>query len=252
MTFSVLPQIAFIFMLMFARIGTIIMLMPGVGEQTVPSNIRLAFAVATVLVLYPVASSYYTGFPASILGILPVLAGEFLIGLFIGLSIRLVLSAVQLAGTIIAFQIGISFAQSFNAALGVQGTVLDTFMTLLAIVLIFNADLHHILIAGFHDSFMLFPPGQGLPSGDLLTMAIRAIAESFRIGTQISAPFIVFGLLFYLGVGLLQKLMPQAQIFFVAMPANIGFGLLLFMFLLGGMMMWYLEYVKSMFGHFLL
>ncbi|WP_350334832.1 flagellar biosynthetic protein FliR [Coralliovum pocilloporae] len=251
MTFSVLPQIAFVFMLIFARVGTMVMLMPGVGEQTVSINIRLAFAIVTVLVLYPLVGPYYTAFPSSVVGILPILVGEVVIGLFIGLSIRLVLAAVQLAGTIIAFQIGISFAQSFNATLGIQGTVLDGFMTLLAIVMIFKVDLHHLLIAGFHDSFMLFPPGQGLPSGDLLMMAIQAISESFRIGTQISAPFIVFGLLFYLGVGLLQKLMPQAQIFFVAMPANIGFGLMLFIFLLAGMMMWYLEYVKEMFGRFL-
>ncbi|MBP0575629.1 flagellar biosynthetic protein FliR, partial [Mycobacterium tuberculosis] len=78
-------------------------------------------------------------------------------------------------------------------------------------------------------SYRLFPPGQWLEVGDFSAAALQLVAESFRVGVQMAAPFVVFGLIFNFGVGVLAKLMPQFQIFFVAMPANILLGLLLLM-----------------------
>ena len=81
-----------------------------------------------------------------------------------------------------------------------------------------------------------------LPAGDFSIMALSLISGAFRIGLQMSAPFIVFGLIFYLGIGVLARLIPQIQIFFIAMPANIFLSLILFMLLLSSMMMAYLAY----------
>ncbi|MDB5563321.1 MAG: FliR, partial [Hyphomicrobiales bacterium] len=76
-------------------------------------------------------------------------------------------------------------------------------------------------------------------------MAIKAIAGAFIVGLQMSAPFIVFGLVFSLGLGLLSKLMPQLQVFFIMMPANILMGVILFALLLSMMMGWYLTHFES-------
>ena len=81
--------------------------------------------------------------------------------------------------------------------------------------------------------------------GDAAQMAIEAVAGAFVIGVQMWAPFIVFGLVFYLGLGILGRLMPQLQVFFIAMPATIAVGLVLFALLLAMMMGWYLMHFED-------
>ena len=84
-----------------------------------------------------------------------------------------------------------------------------------------------------------------VPAGDFAEATVKLVAESFRVGVQISAPFLVFGLVFNLGLGMLQKMMPQFQIYFAAMPLSIGLGLLLFGFVLAAVMVWYMDHVRD-------
>ena len=108
-----------------------------------------------------------------------------------------------------------------------------TFLSVVAVALIFAFDLHHLLIRAIADSYTLFRPGGGLPTGDFAALAVKVVAESFLVAIQLAAPFLVFGLVFYVGLGILSRLMPQVQIFFVAMPANILLGFVILMLLMG-------------------
>jgi flagellar biosynthetic protein FliR len=199
-----------------------------------------------VMLVYPVASPLYpaglSAFPAR-LGLL--LAGEIAIGLFVGLAARLVMAAAQVAGTTIANQLGLGFAMAVDPTQGQQGVVIGNFVALLATTLVFSFDLHHLAIAGLTGSYRLFPPGQFMPVGDFAEAAVRMVGDSFKIGLQISAPFLAFGLLFQFGLGILSKLMPAFQIFFVAMPLNIGMGFALLALVLGTIMLWYMEHVRD-------
>lgn len=252
MNLSFLPDMAFLFMLIFARLGTMIMLMPALGESNVPTRIRLGLALSLTLVLYPLVSTRYVGgVPDQMLGIMLLLGGELLIGFFIGLATRLVMAAIQIAGTIIAGQSGLAFAMAFDPAQGQQGVIFSNFLSILAITLIFVTDLHFLLVGALHDSFLLFPPGSLMPVGDLAQNAVNTVGEAFSIGIRISAPFIVFGLVFYFGLGLLNRLMPQMQIFFIAMPANIFMGIGLLMLLLATLMTWYMGHVEATLSQFL-
>ncbi len=244
MTIDFLPQIAFAFMLIFARIGTMLMLMPAIGEGMIPMRLRLVFALAFTLVLYPLVSDAYPSLPPTLPGILELFAGELLVGFFIGLVTRLVVSCLQVAGSTIAFQTGLGFAQNVDPTQGTQGALFSGFLSMLGLTLIFATDLHHLLLAAIHDSYVLFRPGAALPIGDGAMIAVQTVAGTFRVGLQIAAPFITFGLIFYLGLGVLARLMPQIQVFFLAMPANIMLGFVMMAVLLGGMMAWFLEYFE--------
>ncbi len=251
-TISYLPEIAFIFMLIFGRLGTMIMIMPALGETTVPTRIRLSMALAITLVFYPVVAPFYpTGLAENIYRVLGMLGAEIIIGGFIGLATRLITSVLQIAGTVIANQSGLAFAMAFDPSQGVQGALFGNFLSVVGITLIFATDTHYLTIAAMHDSFELFPPGQWIPIGDAAELIMVTVAGVFSIGMRMAAPFIVFGLIFYFGLGLLNRLMPQMQIFFIAMPANIVIGLLLLMILLSTMMMWYLGHVEDAFSQFL-
>lgn len=251
MTISLLPQTAFLFMLMFARLGTMLMLMPALGERTMPMRVRLSMALTITLVLYPAVSTAYPPLPAGFGGMIWAFAGEFAIGFGIGLIARMISTSLQTAGTTIAFQMGLGFALSVDPSQGQQGALIGNFLSILGIALIFATDLHHMVLAALYDSYTLFRPGEAWPVGDFTEAALLTVSQTFVIGIQIAAPFIVFGLIFYLGLGILSRLMPQLQIFFIAMPANILVGFILFMFLIGAVMAWYLDHVESLLGRFL-
>lgn len=245
MTFSFLPELAYTFMLVFARLGAMISLMPGIGERSIPMRVRLVAALAITFVMFPVVAGTYGAVPETILAVILVLFGEVLVGLAIGLSARLIVSALTTAGTIISFQTGLAFAQNIDPSVGTQTAIFSSLLSVLGVVLVFALDLHHIAIAGVYDSFVLFRPGQPVPAGDFASVAVSLTAKAFSVAIQLSAPFIVFGLMFYLGLGVLSRLMPQIQIFFIAMPLNIGIGLMILAFLLATIMGWYINHLEE-------
>lgn len=244
MTFNLdfLPLTAFVFLLIFARVGSMVMALPGIGDKNVPTNIRLVFALALCLIFYPVVQGRFPAIPQTPMALMALFAHELLTGLALGMLVRIVMSGAQLAGSMVGFQSGLSFATSFDPNFGEQSNVIGTFFGVLALTLIFVGDLHHLLIMGIYDSYELFSPTMALPAGDFSVMALKLLSGAFRIALQMAAPFIVFGLIFYMGVGVLARLIPQIQIFFVAMPANIFVSLILFMLLLSSIMMAYLKY----------
>jgi len=251
MTVSWGPDVAYYFLLLFARVGTIMMLLPAIGEQTIPARIRLGFALAFSFVLYPLIAPELATTPATIAGVVGTVAHEFAVGLIIGGLIRLILVAAQVAGAVIAYQMGLSMAQTADPTQGgVQGAIVGNFLAFTGVTLIFVTDMHHMLLAGVYESYFYFPPDAPLMFGDAAEMAVRIIAGGFVVGVQMAAPLLVFGLVFYLGLGILGRLMPQIQVFFMAMPANIIIGLILFATLLGLMMTWYMTHLESQFAMF--
>jgi flagellar biosynthetic protein FliR len=106
----------------------------------------------------------------------------------------------------------------------------------LGITMIFATDLHYLIIGALNDSYRLFAPGTPLLTGDVAQLITRTVAGAFSIGIQLSAPFLVFGLLFNLGLGILSRLMPQMQVFFIGLPLSILLGFLILLVVVGAMM----------------
>lgn len=239
-----IPETAAAFMLAFARVGTLVMLLPGIGEQLLSPRVRLAFAVLLTIVVFPaVRPLVESGLSPD--ATLSLLLGEILVGLVIGLSVRMIVGALQTAGTIVAQQMGLGFAMSVDPTMGGQQAAVGNLITLLAIVLIFATDLHHLAIAAIRASYDMLPPG-GLPeAGDVARLGIAAAARGFSLAVQISAPFIVFGILFNLGLGVLSRLMPQLPVFFIALPATILGGALVLLVVVTLMMSVFLEDLRA-------
>jgi len=247
-----LPQTAFAFLMVFARIGAISMALPGIGDRTVPPRVRLVFALSLSLIMLPLMLDLLPTLPRALNAMAAALVGELLIGLAIGFAVRLIISVIQIAGMAIASQTGLAFAQSVDPTLGSQGTMVSSFLAVLAVAMIFATDLHHLMLKAMYDSYTLFKPGTGFPSGDFAHAALDTVETGFRVAVQLAAPFLVFGLIFYLGLGVLTRLIPQVQVFFVAMPANIAIGFILLLLLIGTLMMWFLEFFAQALQPFLL
>jgi len=225
--------------LVFARLGAILMLMPGFGEPAFPTRIRLAFALAFALAIGPQIAPQLPPPPERFAEGVMILVGETVIGVMVGAAARLFLAAASVAGQIVGYQTGLAMAQSFDPAQGQSGALPAQFLNLTFITLLFVTNTHHLLLSAAASSYALMPAGDAPIWGDAAQWALTIFTDSFVIGVQIAAPLLVFGLIFYLGLGVLSKLMPQAQLFFVAMPLNILLGFAVFALALGaGALVW--------------
>jgi flagellar biosynthetic protein FliR len=242
---SFLPALAAAYILVLARIGTMLMLLPGLGELNVPVRMRLSVALLLAAVLLPLHQSAYQVDLTSFGPLIAMLGEELFIGAVLGLSVRLIMSSLQVAGAVIAQQMGLGFVTAVDPTLGQQSVVVGNFLAMLGVTLIFATDLHHLVIAALNDSYTLFAPGEVPLLGDVAALTTRSVATAFRIGIQLSAPFLVFGLLFNIGLGVLSRLMPQMQVFFVGLPLSIMLGLVILLMVLGAMMTMFLGSVEN-------
>jgi flagellar biosynthetic protein FliR len=239
---SLLPLLAAAFMLVFARIGAMVMLLPGLGETNIPVRIKLAIALLLTLIILPLHRADYHVDMSSMAALLVLMVYEILIGIVLGATARVTLAALQVSGAVIAQQLGLGFVTSVDPTQGQQGVLIGNFLTLLGITMLFATDSHHLVIAALNDSYSIFSPGELVPSGDVAALATRAFAAAFRLGMQLSAPFLVFGLVFNVGLGVLARLMPQMQVYFVGVPLSIMAGFLIFGVVLTAMMGSFLDY----------
>jgi flagellar biosynthetic protein FliR len=237
-----LPALAVAFMLVFARIGAMVMLLPGLGEVNIPVRIKLAIALLLTLVILPLHRASFNVDMQSMAPLLVLMVQEIFIGIVLGATARVTLSALQVAGSIIAQQLGLGFVTAIDPTQGQQGLLIGNFLALLGITLLFATDSHYLVIAALNESYNIFSPGDLMPSGDVAALAVRAFAAAFKIGVQLAAPFLVFGLVFNIGLGILARLMPQMQVYFVGVPLSILAGFLILLVVLAAMMGVFLDY----------
>jgi len=237
-----LPALAASFMLVFARIGAMVMLLPGFGETNIPVRVRLGIALALTLIILPLHRNAYQISMTSMAPLLVMMFHEIVIGVVLGATARVTLAALAVAGSVIAQQLGLGFVTSVDPTQGQQGVLIGNFLTILGLTLLFATDTHYLIIEALSASYTIFAPGELMPSGDIASLATRAFAGAFKIGIQLSAPFIVFGLVFNLGLGVLARLMPQMQVYFVGVPLSMLAGFLILAAILGTMMGLFMDY----------
>lgn len=237
--------------LVFCRLGSAFMLMPGVGEMYIPVRLRLVIALLTSIILVPIVQAQLPAMPENPWQLLVLMFDEIVLGITLGLTGRIIISALHVTGMVIAYQSGLSSAILFDANQGGQGSIVGNFMTLSAILLFFATNMHHLLLAGYAESYSLFPAAHLPDMGNFSELISRLVSDSFMVAIQIAAPQILVGLLLFLASGVLARLMPSFQVFFVIMPLQILVSFLVLAFTLSASMMWFIEYFNDTMEHIL-
>ncbi len=219
--------------LILARVGAILMLIPGIGEAYVPPRVRLSLALVVSLALWPIVNGSLPPLPAEMGAMIGWILREVIVGLMIGLLLRMFMTALTTAGEIVSLQTTLSFAQTANPLQASPGSTIATFLTLLGVTLLFATNTHHLFIAGIVGSYNLIAPANPLVMSDFTSLAVRTLGDSFLIGVQLAAPVLVFALIFNLATGLVGRVMPQFQVFFASAPLSILLGLSVFALSLG-------------------
>ncbi len=242
---SLLPALAAIFVLVFARVGAMVMLLPGFGESNIPTQVKLSIALLLTLIILPLHRNAYHVDLTSISSLGVLMVHELIIGIVLGATARVTLSALNVAGSVIAQQLGLGFVTAVDPTQGQQGQIIGNFLTILGLTLLFATDSHYLVIAALSESYRIFSPGEIMPTGDVAALATSAFSAAFKIGLQLSAPFLVFGLVFNIGLGVLARLMPQMQVYFVGVPLSIVVGFLIFGVVIAAMMNTYFDYFNG-------
>ncbi len=230
----------FAFLLIFMRFGLALMIMPGIGDSFVSPMIRLLFALSISFVLTPVLAPHLPAIPGNTNTLLMLLISEAFVGVFIGTVMRILVSALDTAGTVVSIQTGLSNATLFNPAADAQGSIMSAVYSSLGVTIILTADIHHQMLAAVVDSYQLFPASGAFPDmGSISEVITKTVTVAFKTGIQLGIPFLVVGTLVQVGFGLLGRLMPQIQVFFLALPVQIFLGLLtLLLVLSSGIIFW--------------
>lgn len=203
--------------IVFLRVGAMMAVLPAFGERSVPARVRLVLALAFSAITAPAVAPDVATILAGGVGYLSVFSSEIIVGLLLGLAIRLFVLALQTAGAIAAQ--ATSLAQIF-------GNIIVDPQPAMAHVMII-AGLAIAVILGFHVkvveylvlSYDLFGVGHIPASEDVMMWGVGQIGRMFELAFVLSAPFVIVSLLYNLSLGVINRAMPQLMVAFVGAPA---------------------------------
>ncbi len=235
----------FAFLMLLSRVGAVLMLFPGIGETYVARRTRMILACLICFLLLEPMLPRFPPMPTSTAELARLIFYEVAVGIFFGLLIRLIQSVLEATGMIIGMQSGLSSATMVNPALATQSPLPSAFLSIVALVLIFLTGIDHLLIRATVSLYDTFPPGGHLPVGDMTQTIIRIANESFTVGIELAAPFLIMGLLLFAAMGILQRLLPNVQLFLILLPVEIWGGLMLMSLTIAGILTLWLRYVDQ-------
>lgn len=248
---SFLTNGIFAFILTFVRVGTVIMVMPGIGDSFTPTQVRLYIALGLSLVLFPLILPLIPSPVPGGVELVGLLVMEFVIGTFIGMVSRILMTALDTGGMIISMQSGLGNAQLFNPLAATQGSLIGTFFSITGMLVFMVTGMYRLIFMGIVGSYQMFPVGSMPNTGDMSNLVIGAVAASFSIGIQIAGPFIIVGMVLYIGMGILTRLMPQVQMFMIAMPLQIALAFITVAIVLSASVMFWAEKYQDGMTYFL-
>lgn len=224
------------FLILFARVGAVLMLLPVFSEEAVPGRIRLLIAFAMTLGLWGLMSPTVLPAAGNAGGLAGTLVVELGVGLAMGMIVRLMFQAAVMAASIASVQIGLSSALIFDPALGGQLPVLAKLVTLAATLVCLAMGLHHLWIGAIIRSYDMFPVGTVPNVGDFATLAVTTVGRAMSLSVSLAAPLLIYGIVFNVALGFSARLAPAIQVFFIAQPLNILLGIALLAVVLGAML----------------
>ncbi len=235
----------FKFFVIFSRIGIIFMVMPILSTAFVYSKFRLCAGLMVSIAIYPSVVQLLPVMPNSVLELFLIVLSEVLIGVFFSIFVHIIFAAIEIAGAQTTFSVGFSHSMVFDPFQGQQTMLLNSFLFMSAYAFILVTNLHHLIFQAIFDSYTLFIPGKALMMEDMTLYLIKTLDKSFKIGLEISFPFIILTFAMQTSMAIVAKLMPQLNVLFLAMPAQIYFGMNLLVLLVGFFLMNFVKYYQT-------
>ncbi|HCX13861.1 MAG TPA: flagellar biosynthetic protein FliR [Rhodospirillaceae bacterium] len=231
--------------LIFARMSVVFMLMPGVSAGYIPVRIRLILALMITILILPIVQDTLPLQPDTPAELVKLIVIEVIIGGFIGGLIQILMAALDMAGHMMSMAVGLMNAFVQDPVAEQQSAIIIGFLNLVAIALIFIIGLHHVMIMAIVDSYSLFQVGAPLFSEDMLSMIVSLMVQTFHMAIRLAAPLVVFEMIFQVTSGILSRLSPQLNVFFVVLPGKIMLGVAILMIVIPTLMLTFMTYMDN-------
>jgi flagellar biosynthetic protein FliR len=215
------------FILVFLRVGGIIVTIPVISDTSVPLQVKAALTILISLIIFPLVLPNIPE-PANyqVLILMYRMAGEVMIGVIIGFSAKFVFAGIQMAGEMIGFQMGLSMANVIDPTTDQQVSTIAELQYLMAMLIFLIVDAHHIFFSAIIKSYSIVSPLTFHFSGQLMQSIFEFSQEMFVIAVKLGAPLMAVMLFTNVGLGIIARTVPQMNIFIVGFPLQIGIGLI--------------------------
>jgi len=211
--------------LVMLRVGTMLILLPVLGHQLIPTQVKIGFIVMISLLIFPIVQDQVPTIPINPIVFAIIAMQEMLIAGALALFAQLIFASAQFAGQLMSFQMGMTVANVFDPVTRSQQSVISQLTITLAMLLWLVVGAHHMFIHALIDSFTLFPINHPWSFPAFLELT-DAAALMFVLALKIAAPIMLLLTFVFIALGLVSRAVPQIQVFFVSFPLTIGLGLL--------------------------
>jgi flagellar biosynthetic protein FliR len=233
--------------MVMARVGGAMALLPGLGEPQPPAMVRVGLAFGVTALLLPGLASSIPQVPEASIQAAAMVAAELVTGLWLGWLARLLVLALPIAGQFIGYMMGISNVLQPDPILGGQSTPISNLLGIAAPLTVLVSGLYALPLMALAGSYGLIPAGSMLPAADSAETAVRAVGVAFGIAVRLASPFILVGIVWHVATGLLTRLVPRLQVYFIVMPAQLLGGMLLLAVLITALLSAWEESARSAF-----
>lgn len=220
------------YLLVLLRVSILLFMFPVFSSKVFPNTLKMGLAMVVSLLFYSVVEVDVSRFPLSVIATGLLILAEAMIGMTLGLSLRMFFGAVQLAGQIIGFQMGFAMINVVDPQTGANVSIMDQIGYWVCVVVFLLLNGHHIIFLAMIDSFRLVPIGFFMMPEVMMAKVIDLGAQLFLLSIKIGAPVIASLTFVSVGFGLVSKFSPQMNVMIVAFPLKIVAGLVLFGFTL--------------------
>jgi len=240
---SDLPEVVLSLFLIFCRVGTCLLVLPGFSSARIPTQVRLFVALAISFALSPAVLPTLSPLVknANDNQWLELMVSELMIGFFIGLLGRCFMVALQFAGHLVANCIGMGNALGAGIEEQEQSTAISSLITMTATTLIFVLNLHAEIARALVASYSAMQPALGFGARGSLAAITDNLSEAFLLCLRISSPFILYSIIVNFAIGLANKLTPTIPIYFISLPFVLAGGVVLFAYAFSDFMLLFME-----------
>lgn len=229
-TFHINPAELAVFLGILLRLSVMVFLLPIFSNTQVPAAFKACATIALTAMLYPILRKGVLPLQLDLLSLFSVILGEVIFGILFALSTAFIFAAFQMAGELISFEMGFGFAQVADPQNGAQTAIISMWFQLLAVLVLFSLNGHHILLSTIVQSFQTVPLGAFSLDPSLHKSITVLSGNLFLIAIKMAAPVMIVLLLAQFGLGLMAKFAPQINILMTSFPITIILGILFMVF----------------------
>jgi len=200
-------------------------MMPILGTRYVPNQVKVGLTLVISLILLPPVQVEVAPALFEPVGFGWFLTAELMIGLILGLTIKLIFAGIQMAGEFMGYQMGLGMASLFDPQSGVNNTVTAEFNYLVSLLFFLAVDGHHWFFKALVESFREVGPGVLQVRAGLFEYLLQLSGKMFVIAIKLVAPVMAIILFVHMALGLTAKMVPQINLLLASFPLTIGLGL---------------------------